>query len=398
MQLPWVHYSPWQRTKSFFDRIFHHQALLEHSRARKVALIYVLVALLHTTTIYFAYSYDLSTFSYTKQAFSLSSPQSLSLELSDQLTSVYHSSDWVSPYSHLYIGAIIGFILLTALTSLYLSLHHMQWRVIFVFKRLGLFLLFQLAYILPILVLVFVPETVAQDLHAAATLDIQTARQEIAQADGSTKLLTQTEDIIVELTNLTVAPLLLTGQSAQAGLISYLDPSPIDTFYRAVVLPSLIAQTEISDLGHPAILFPNHHLYISSDIARDDLASILSALSLKMYRLSPLYSHFEARSAPSIEFLSLSDYNELENKKAQQQQKKIEAYLTGLGKEIVDNNHYLSQAEGDLSSLQSDKAAYENRVTPLLAECRTLYEEIECQSAHDRRPNDRRIQRRHPNS
>jgi hypothetical protein len=381
MHFPWVHHTVWQRTKSFFDRIFHHDELVERSRVHKIALIYILVVSLLTAVIYFAYSSDLRAFSYEYSAFALSSPPSLSSELSDQLTSIYHASDWVSFHSRLYTWSVSAFIILTALTSLYLSLHKMRWQISFILKRLGLFLLFQFAYILPLLVFIFVPEFVVDDLLKTADGDIHVAREEIVRADPSTKLITQVENIGVALSTLTVPPLLLADQPVQEGLISYFDIAQVDTFYRAMVLPDRIYRLNISDLGHSAILFPNHHLFISADIAKDELATLLTSLSLKMYDLSSLRENFAGKTAPKIEFLAQDEYNELENKKSLQQQKKIEDYIASLRKEVTDNNRYLTQAEADLNSLRNDKNAYENRVTPLLAECRVLYEAGECDSA-----------------
>lgn len=381
MQWPWIHRTVWQKIRSFSDHILHRQKWIVRSRSRKIVLTYLFFVLLLTSTMCFTYFSDLRAFSYTEQVFVLSSSSSPYSELSNLLTSTYHSSDWGSLQSRFYIWSIIIFVLLTTFTSLYLSLYKISWQIHFIFKRLGLFLVFQFAYFLPLMVLVFVPEFVTQNLFTTATDRILVARQEIIKSDPDSKLITNTEDITKELTTLTAPPLLLTGNTIQKGMISYLNLSSPDTFYRAIILPSLIYQTEISDLGHSAILFPNHDLFISPTISQAELAHILTALSLKMYALSPLSHNFQTKTTPMVKFLAESEYIELENKKAQLEQKRIEEYLVNVNQEIVNNNQYLTQLEADLSSVHRDKIAYENRVTPLLAECRTLYDALECETA-----------------
>lgn len=367
---------------NLFNRIFHRQAVLEKAHIRRVVMFYLAGVFSLSIALYFTYSYDLYNYSQSYLGFTLASPASSLADLSSTLTSSYAAdsaySTWVG---ELYTISLVSVFLFTLITSLYLFLKYWHWNLRVVAKRLVLFVAFQLFYLLPLAVLIYVPDNVVDKLIKQERATVDSAIAQIEHNPSSLGLITDPGSIVGQISSMDRPPTITLGDYGVSSLTNYLDLRSPDTFVRVHIIPYLVATHSPFQFSHSDILFPNHTISLNPTIEKLELEQILSTLAIKSFTSSKYASLLSKSQSPSITLLTVEEYNDLENKKLAIEQAKIEKYLDDIASDIVANDRYIAQAEIDLQTLISDKSSYQNRVNPLLSECLTLYGEEECLEA-----------------
>ena len=287
-----------------FNRLFHRQDLLERAHIHKVIIIYLLVFTALTVAFAFSYSRDLLHFSQTYKGFE-PSLDTLTLDsLATELSSVYATSSYSSWLGDINKYSGISLILLTTLTSLYLFFRHWSWRVRKVIKHLVLLFAFQLFYLAPITILVYVPDSVISQLLTQSSLDISDNIKQIESQGQNLDLVLDPSQIVTQIGSATTPPTLTIGDFGKGVLKNYLNISTPDTFFRARIAPHQIDSLAPVNFSHRSILFPSGRLSLSPSVAKDDLGKILEALAIKTFQTSSYSSHIKDAKNPTIQFLT----------------------------------------------------------------------------------------------
>lgn len=386
------HKSILSRFKSIFN--FHkHKSWLSELRVkllrrldkknrknRQVLFSFITLFIFFTTTLATSSYYDLKNFALTDLSSELTTEILDISSLGEHLSQAQISSP--APRTKLGYVTTISFVLLLLLVEvfwIYRASFNWTWRPARLIKKILGLILFQSILIFPIaLIVAVVPDQVISVLSDQANQGVESNIINIQSGHIDQGVIYGTGDIISKITEPSNHPYLVSGNFEQESLINYLSVKDKDTYYRAIIVPTIIRTKQISDLGHTAILFPNNNLVLSTKLARGDLQSILTVIGNKSLKESHLDEYLKLKKEPKISFLNTDEYNKIENEKLNLQKKKFEDYTSLLLKDIKTNNIYISSTEEFLKNIEKEKSDYEARVRPLYDACIADFSTAEC--------------------
>lgn len=308
------------------------------------------------------------------------------LGLSDLLLTSFRTSSQSNNYYNLLTFCLFAILFIQLeLTVIWALLRSWIWRPISILGKIILSLIAQLLLIFPFLMLLLVPPLVIHNLQLRAGKEIKNYVDQLSSPTSNRYIITDLDQIENSLKESDTLPTLVVGDFAKQAILLTAKLASSETFYRGVVIPSVIYQTSFAPLPSPIYLFNSQKILISSDISKDQLSQVLTTYTLEIWnrgmRKMPTPQFSLQKNKPIINFVESPQYNQIQQTKLESKQKKILSYINEIKSNITQNDAYILDIKRTLTIIENARVDYDNRTQSLLVNCRDDNDEPACLDA-----------------